>query len=519
MLTLKMSINNNIKSLPMKKFCILLCFVFLITSLGMAKPISKEVTESKTKIAKQNITLIQLLNKKNAQRPTLKSTVAKSKKLEKITFADGGYKEFIYNEQGLTVDFKSYKPDEATGTVILSEHNTIGYDGHGNKALQIFNTRMEGELTTTEKDEFEYDSQNRETLHINYEYSYSYGILIKYSKTVTSYQANGIKTEDHQWDEEAQTWNLEGKSEIELKNGYIVKGTYYSKNEETGVVAKTMIMEATYNDKNQLTQMLTKGVDEETGLIVDFMKTVNSFDSNGNEVLSVDSMYDSESGTWMEWSKTKSIFNASNVLTSDEYYMLNWMSFQLTISEKHEYSYTNGKLTQELVWEDEDMDGEISQSYKYEFAYDNSINIDDVALPDSWIEHNDFSDIWGEFQFSFGALSNVKWYQWDYDTEALKKYRDATYHYSSSGSGVAVNTLGVSCIKVGPNPFSESISVTLPESAPATVSVYNIAGLKVFSTQIKGYTAISTSPWEKGIYTIYFSAESGKIETFKLLKK
>jgi hypothetical protein len=195
------------------------------------------------------------------------------------------------------------------------------------------------------------------------------------------------------------------------------------------------------------------------------------------------------------------------------------MTFQLTISEKHEYSYTNNKLTQELVWEDEDMDGEISQSYKFEFAYDNSIDIDELALPDSWVEHNDFTDIWGEFQFSFGALSNVKWYQWDYETSSLKKYRDATYHYSNGGSGVAVNTLGKSGIKVGPNPFNETLSVSLSESTPATVSIYNVAGQKVFNASVKEDATISTVAWEKGIYMVHLTTESGKHEMAKLVKK
>jgi len=503
----------------MKKIYILTCFIFLITSTGIANPFSKEVTESKVKIQKQNISHLEMVNQKTALKPTLKSVEAKSKKLEKITLADGGSKEFTYNEQGLTVSYKNYKPDEITSEIVLSEHNTISYDSHGNKTLLIFNTRMNGELTNTEKDDYEYDSQNRETLHINYAYSFDYEKLIKYSKTVTSYQTDGFKTEEYSWDETAQTWNLESKSEIEMKDNQLFKGTFYAKSETTGEVIKSMIMEYSYNANGTIKQILTKAFDTESGLMVDFMKSEMTYDNNGNEVLSVDSMYDSESETWMEWSKTKSIYNSNNVLTSDEYYTLNWLTFQLAISEKHEYSYTNGQLTQELVWEDVDMNGEISQSYKFEFTYDNSINVEDVILPDSWLEHNDFNDTQSEFIFSFGALSNVKWYQFDYDTEALKQYREATYHYSNASGEVAVNNVNISNLKVGPNPFNNLITVSLSENEEALISVYNFAGQQIFKTSANSIKTINTSDWKPGIYMIQSTVGNDRKEITKLVKR
>jgi hypothetical protein len=499
----------------MKKIYILTFFVFLFTSMAFAMPVSKEAAESKAKIYKQNVSKVLLIT----QKTTLKSVDAKSKKLEKITLADGGSKEFTYNEQGLTVSYKNYKPDESTGEIVLSENNTISYDSHGNKTHQIFNTRMNGELTTTEKDEFEYDSQNRETLHLFSEYSFDYSLLIKSSKTITSYQANGFKIEEYGWDEATQTWSLDSKSEIELKDNRLFKGTMYAKSEDTGEVVKSMIMEYSYNDNGNLKQIMIKAVDSESGLMVDFMKSEMTYDSNGNEVLSVDSMFDSDSGTWMEWSKTKSTYNSNNVLTSDEYYSLNWMSLQLSVTEKHEYSYTNGQLTQELVWEDLEMDGELSQSYKFEYAYDNSINIEDVNLPDSWIEHNDFNDTQSEFIFSFGALSNVKWYHWDYETGALKQYRDATYHYSNASGEVAVNNVNISNFKVGPNPFNNAITVSPPENENTLISVYNITGQLVYNNSTNISKTINTSTWKSGIYILHINFGNGTLQKIKLVKK
>jgi len=503
--------------MTMKKIYLLTCLVFLIASFGVAKPIMKEVAEAKVKIVKQNAIQAQLANQKIAQKPLFKSVVAKSKMLDEITFPDGSKKELKYNDRGQTIGYKYYMLDEETSAVKLSADNAFIYDANGNRTQQVFNTLKNGSLTVTEKDEYEFDSQNRETLHILSAYSEELEKLVKYSKTITSYQASGFKTEDYLWDEEAQTWNLSSKSEVEVNNNRIVKGTIYAKSEETGEIVKTMVMEYSYNANGSIKQILTKMVDETSGEMVDFMKSVYSYDGNGNEISSIESMFDSEN--WMEWSKTISTYNSSNMLTSDEYYDLDWLSFQLAVSEKHEYNYTNNQLTQELVWQNIEMMGELSQSMKFEYTYNNAINIDDVVLPDSWIEHNDENDTQSEFIYYFGTLSNVKWYDWDYDTEAFKLYRDATYHYSNFGSGVAVNTLGISSLNIGPNPFSENISVSLSESAPSSISVYNIAGQKVFNTTVKGSKTISTTAWEKGIYMIHFTDQSGKHEIAKLVKR
>jgi hypothetical protein len=503
----------------MKKIYILTCFVFLLTSIGMARPFSKEVMESKVKFYKQNVALLQQINQKAVRETQLKSISTQSRKLEKITFADGGWKEFNYNEDGQTIGFKSYVFNEGTGTVVLSEDNTFSYDGKGNRILQVFKTLKSDNLTVTEKDESEYDSQNRETLQLSSAYSDELGKLVNSSKTVTTYQSDGLIVENYLWDETAQNWILESKTEIELKNNILLKETNYSKSETTGEIVKSMIMEFTYNPNGSLQQTLTKMVDEETGQMVDFMKSVMSYDNNGNEILSLESMFESESGTWMEWSKTISNFNTNNELISDENYDLDWLTFQLSVSEKHEYSYANNKLIQQLVWQKLDQMGELSQSQKFEYSYDNSIDNKEVILPDSWIEHNGFSDVYSEFVFSFGTVSNIKWYDWDYTTETLKPFRDAIYHYSKSEGGVEVNTLITNSIKVGPNPFNGNLTITLSENCTGQISIYTLSGQKVYNTPVNNSKTISTSNWKDGIYMVQFLNENGERELVKLVKQ
>jgi hypothetical protein len=284
-------------------------------------------------------------------------------------------------------------------------------------------------------------------------------------------------------------------------------------------MVESTIMEYYYTDNGNIKQILIKTLDKESGLIVDFMKSSMTYNSHGNEIMSVDSMFYAEMGGWMAWSKNLSIFNSNNVLTSEENYSLDWLTLQLTISEKHEYSYTNNKLTQELVWEKLDMTAELSQSYKFDFTYDNSINIEDVILPDPQIEHNDYSDIWGEFQFSFGALSNVKWYQWDSETKALKQYRDATYHYSNTNSEVAVSNLNVSSVKVGPNPFNDNIIISLSENEDALISVYNFVGQQIYKTSANKIRTINTSDWKPGIYMIHINYGNDQNKITKLVKR
>jgi hypothetical protein len=503
----------------MKKIYILICFAFLIHSIGVALPITKEVAESRVKLFKRNIAQFQSFNQNLSSKTALKSVEANSMKLEKVTFPDGSSKEITYNDRGQTIDYKYKKFDEGTGTVLLSEHNTISYDGKGNKILEVFNILQSGIMTNVEKEEYEYDTQNRETIHIHWELDESFTKLIKNLKTTTSYQANGYTIEEYQWNEETQSWVLETKSEVELKDGYTFKGTYYYKNDETGIVEKTMIMEVTYDNNYRLTMSLIKAVDEATGLVVDYMKSVITYNSDGYEVLYVVSIYDSETLTWTEFSKTASFYNSKGQITTEEDYSLDWMTSQLAIYNKHEYTYINDQLTQELIWEKDLVTDQLSQSQKYVFSYDNSIDHEKLILPDSWIDHNDFDDFWGLFYYQFGTLSNVKWYDLNYETAALKLSRDATYHYADSGITVDIKNMNISNLKIGPNPFNENITISLSEIAPVGISVYNIAGQLVYSSMVNSSESINTSVWEKGIYLVETKVGDSKLQRIKLIKR
>jgi hypothetical protein len=481
-------------------------------------PITKEVAEAQVKLIQRNTAKFLLLNHKELPQPALNSIEANSMKLDKVTFPDGSSKEITYNDRGQTIDYKYKKFDEGTGTVLLSEHNTISYDVKGNRILEIYNILRSDVMTIVEKEEYEYDSQNRVTIHIHWELDESFTKLIKNLKTTTLYQEDGYTEEEYEWNDETQSWDLEAKTEYELKDGYTFRSTNYYKNEETGIVEKTLVMDVTYNASGMMTISMVKAVDEVTGLMVDFMKSVSTYDSNGYEILYVLSIYNSDSLRWDEFSKTVSVYNNKGQILSVEDYTLDWIAYQIAVSEKREYTYTNDQLTQELVLEKDMMTGNLSQSQKYVFSYDNSIDHEKLILPYSWIDHNDYDDFWGLFYYQFGTLSNVRWYQRDYETTELKLFRDATYHYAESDISVDIKNMNVSNFKIGPNPFNENITISLSEIAPVRISVYNIAGQLVYNSLVNSSESINTSAWEKGIYLVETKVGDSKLQRIKLIK-
>ncbi len=504
----------------MKKKITLLAMILLVGICAIATTKTREEIETKYKSFKKVETQFLKLNQKQVNSPKLKSITAKTRMLEKITLADGSYKDFKYNNKGQTIGYKHYRFDEETNTTPLTSDNTFEYDAAGNRTLQSFKTLKNNALTVVEKDEFSYDASNRETLHILSEYDDEFEKIIPYSKTITSYKTDGYLTEMYIWSEAAQTWNLESKTEIETKNGIPVKGTFYLKNEETGIIEKSMIVEYTINSKGLLIKTLTKAIDETSGQMVDFMKSEITYNEKNYEISSVESMFDSESGIWMEWSKSISNYDSNNMLISDEGYQLNWLTFQLGLSEKHEYSYKNGQLSQELIWQNPELQGELIQTMKFEYTYNNTINVDDVVLPDSWIEHiDDYNDVQSEFVYHFGTVSNVKWFDRDYETESLKQYRDATYHYSNFGGGVAINNKNSASVKVGPNPFNENLTISPAENTPSQISFYNISGQKVYDTLSKETRTINTSAWQPGVYVIHINSEKTGQKVVKIIKR
>jgi len=504
----------------MKKKITLLTMILLVGICTIASTKNREEFETKYKSIKKVENQFLKLNQKQNSTPKLKSITAKTKMLEKITIADGSSKEFKYNNKGQTIGYKHYKFNDDTNTTPLTSDNTFEYDAAGNRTLQILKTLINNTLTIVEKDEISYDATSRETLHILSNYDTELEKLIPTTKTITSYQTNGYSTEVYIWSETSQTWNLESKTEIETKNGMPVKGTYYSKNEETGVIEKSMIIEYTINSKEQIIKALMKAIDEASGQMVDFMKSEMTYNDKGYEISSITSMFDSESGTWMEWSKSISNYNSNYVLTSEEDYQLDWQTFQLGLSEKHEYSYNNNQLSQELIWQNIELQGELIQTMKFEYTYNNTINVDDVVLPDSWIEHiDDYNDVQSEFVYHFGTVSNVKWFDRNYETETLKQYRDATYHYSAFGGNVAINNKNSASVKIRPNPFDESLTISPAENTLSQIMVYNTLGQMVYSSTSAETTTINTSTWQPGVYVLHFNSEKTGQKVAKIIKR
>ncbi len=500
----------------MKKIYILTILLMSITSMALSANSSKSETGLKAKMHQQALDQLNTLRQNSTEKPVLKSVQGKVM-LEKITFPNGESKVFGYNSSGKTIDYKSNELNQESGIIELKEHNTSSYDSRGNRLNQIFNSLRDGQFVVTEKNEWEYDSQNREILYIISLLDENTNKLTNYSKKVTSYESKSVKTDEYTWNTERKEWENVGKTEVLYEGNLPVTGTYYYRNEENGVIEKSMIIEMTYDNNGRLVRSKMKALNE-AGALIDYMKTENTFDSNGNETLSVTSVYDEETKEWTMWSKLTSTYNSSGLLISDEYQTLDWLTFKLAISEKHEYNYSGKQLKEEVIWETGYFSSDLIQTYKYVYSYDNSIKTEDLILPDSWLEHNGYEDIQSEFVFSFGALSNAKWYQLNYETLKLEMHRDASYHYKSFSGGTGFNQFMSKELKANPNPFKNNLNLQVPPDELCLVRIFTPEGKKIFEAQMIGENRIETSSWDAGIYIVKIISKQRQEKVIKLIK-
>lgn len=503
----------------MKKVYFPVLVLILLSTLAYSKPLNQLKCEQQISEQQKMIDRILFLKQQLGKASELKSGQAAAKMLEKITLSDGGNKLFEYNSKGQSTDYQRNEYEKESSAYVLNEHNTISYDSKGNKVLQIFNTLISDALVLTEKDEWAYDVQNRETEHINSVYDSEISLLVYESKTLTSYTSDQIVTEEYSWDKETSQWILISKTEINYSENRMIGGTTYARNEDTGVIEKTMVYELTYDSQNRIIRMLTKAVDSETGNLADMMLIENTYDSNGNEVLSQTSMFEPESGQWMTWSKSVSNFNSNGQLVSDEYYSLDWMTFSLKISDKHEYNYSGNQLAEEIVWESEYFNGTLTQSFKFLYTYDNSIDAKNLILPESSLEDNAYNDLQSEFVFSFGALANVKWLKLNFETMKLEQYREATYHYKGFAGSLADRYVRSGELKVGPNPFWQVLTIRIPSGQEEQISVFNSIGQTVYEMKACGEVVINSSLWQPGLYIVKWFAEGSKPEMIKMIKR
>ena len=450
-----------------------------------------------------------------------KSTATSKKILDKISYPDGSYKTFAYNNAGLLIDYKNYLYNSKSEKLELQEQQQFEYDKNGNETLFIDSNfdSFDG-FFIIKKREVSYQTNNMPIEEIEWEHNNETKTLERRVKRVyKSMSNNNIVAESYAWDSVNNNWVLSGKSEFIFNdNKEPLSSMSYNWSQKSGEFIPEGVLEFTYNEKGLLYTTMEKTRNVDTGVMEAGLTTTNTYDANsillnekatgnfrGEEITAYEHVYIYENG----------------LLVSDEY-------ISMFGGTKKEYSYTKGKLSEERCFypeydENKTFKGLILK-YKNQFTYDNGLSDSEIIYPASLDKYyRAYPDFCDPFYFQFGALTNTICHAWNSVSElAIEKYR-GIYHYSDLKSGVneraAIKQLNEINLVVGPNPCLENLYFSTNDANPISVLVYSASGRLVHEISIKGSKMVDTSNWEKGIYMIHEQSKGSKKKVIKLIKK
>ena len=503
---------KNLFTLSSFSFCLLFFFItelhaspaFKINdNIKLYQSKSKEYTNTLSRFTRQ---------------PTMKSTLVAPVKLEKVSYDDGSYKLFEYNNDGLMTDYKNYTYDDWDQTTTLMEHQEITYDNNDNQTLFIdyYQDTFDG-FVIQGKIETSYFSNGIPNEIIQWYYNSDIKELVRDIKEVYTLENDTAMYYSYTWDMSAENWILTTKGKIFYTDYDHPDGMeMYTLNEETGEFDYAGLIEVTYNNNGDEVETITSLVDEETGEMTEYLRTTTEYNSN-RQVLKV-SNYLNVYGTPMLLSEDSYSYE-NGLLTNHTNSNASFITGVTEETSGENYNYVNGILSEEIVLIQDTDTGHLIENIKYQFTYNQGLSSDDVFIPyslDKYYNHyNEFTDV---FYFQFGCLSSAKVSLWDYSSEEFTENYEATFHYSNEDitSIDAVNESNK--LQIGPNPFTDYLVLNRDDSRTHTVIIYNTLG-KVVMSKTTSTNMISTTGLENGLYIVQVKSDNDTGERIKMVKK
>jgi hypothetical protein len=432
--------------------------------------------------------------------------------------SDNGYKKvFKYDSKGLLINAKYYIHDTLSNSTILSELHEISHDASGNQTLYVISVPdNNGQLITIKKTETTYDAKGRITSEIIS--LDSANVFLPSTKTVNTYTDTTTRTDNYRYDISASNnWKLTDYTIITYNpDNQIIYSELWSENIVTGEI----ILACRYFYKNYINEIATlvsvEQYDESTSEWVEAMRFETELDSEGR--IASELIWICFLGMEIPLMKDVYTYNSDNQIICAERMVIDFGTGEMVGSLKVETTFSDGLITAITRSQVNDLTGEMIVTENYEISMIKDPESSKFEIPFNYDDNADFTDLVNIDLYQYGRVMQVKLSLYDSINSVLQSVFTTDYYYSENHNS-ASGTICKNNFKVGPNPFTNQISIGTPSQTPCQAILYNSSGKIVINRSINGNATIQLPNEEKGLYFLELKDNSGILFHSKILRR
>lgn len=430
----------------------------------------------------------------------------------------------ILDTAGNVISVENYEWNDERNKWIGTSKGVMKYDSTHTITMNSYSKMENGAYTWVELNKFEkiFDSQNRIISVSEYSWNDYYENAIKtYSKTY-SYNSDGtlaqilteiFATNSLQNDSLiTYTYSKPGSDYTEYLlawNTDSLKFLYCEKREHIMNSENPFETVTLYNkDYNSTNWIVSNKKDyyrnemgRDTAVVFSapmgtdnwysYLKTIYTYDQNGNTILEADLLFNGSNNTWFGNTKIERTYTNNNVLLSTSEYTFDFASDEWKYNKGNESCYdSKNRLESQSTkfWNAESQKISIGYLTKYNYRPDDSL-----SYIENYYYASDSGLVLGTKDFYYFSLHDVK----IVDTTTIKPIPITT------SNSIIPSQPENSAIVVYPNPTRDFVKIDCDSELFSTITMYSIQGKKVISVPIQENTTII--PLEKlstGIWII-----------------
>jgi len=273
---------------------------------------------------------------------------------------------------------------------------------------------------------------------------------------------------------------------------------------------------STYNSNSKITLKVNYSWDGTNNVWIENWKGESNYDSNGNVTLEIVSFWDAINNIWKGNSKMEYTSDSNGNRTLRLSYSWDATNNIWKGSYKYERTYDiNGNETLYVSYAWDATKNVWIGSYKYERTYDINGN-ETLDVSYNWDATNNIWKGTTKYEYNYDSNGNkAQRIYFTFSSEWVLGYI-STYFYSLKNIAAVSNPSSIN-IHIYPNPAKNELQITgLTE--PSKFSLFDLNGKSLMSKNIINNEVISISTLSKGIYIVRLKTSEGSIIS-KLIKE